>query len=92
MVPVDLRWESRPITAARPHRRVAAAANFVSVAPAEPRTVELDANRLRQYSQSRFVEWSVKLGAPVEIALRILFALLVLFVLLRVGRAMFPRM
>ena len=40
----------------------------------------------------RFVEWSAKLRAPVNIALGILFALLVLFVLLRVGRAIFPRM
>ena len=44
------------------------------------RTVELDANRLRQYSQAPLREWSVKLGDPVDIALGTLFALLVLFV------------
>ena len=38
------------------------------------------------------VEWSASLGVPVSIALGILFALLVLFVLFRVGRAMFPKM
>ena len=38
------------------------------------------------------VEWIASLGVPVSIALGILFALLVLFVLFRVGRAMFPKM
>ena len=56
------------------------------------RPVELDAKRVRQYSQSPLREWSVKLGDPVDIALGTLFALLVLFVLMRVGRAIFPGM